>query len=72
MLELKETENNMLWIRKALLAIEVFFLYPLKVEGNAAEWNKIMAGAKDIAISDTYHTILVNTSKSTCELDLFS
>lgn len=37
MLELKDTENNMLWICKALLAMEVFFLYPLKVEGNAAE-----------------------------------
>lgn len=27
----------MLWIRKALLAMEVFFSYPLKVEGNAEE-----------------------------------
>lgn len=37
MLELKDTENNILGIRKALLAMEVFFLYPLKVEGNAEE-----------------------------------
>lgn len=35
MLELKDIENNMLWIRKAFLAMEVFFLYSLKVEGNA-------------------------------------
>lgn len=37
MLELKDTDNDMLWICKALLAMEVFFLYPLKVEGNAEE-----------------------------------
>lgn len=35
-------------------------------------WDKIMTGAKDVAISDTCHTLLVNTSNSTCELDLFS
>lgn len=40
MLELKDTENNMLWIRKALLAMEVFFLYPLKVEGNAVDCSR--------------------------------
>lgn len=37
MLELKDVENNMLWIRKAFLDMEVFFLYPRKVEGNAEE-----------------------------------
>lgn len=34
--------------------------------------DKIVTGAKDPAIADTYHTLLVNTSNSTCELDLFS
>lgn len=37
MLELKDRENNMLWIRTAFLAVEVFFLYPLKVEEKAEE-----------------------------------
>jgi len=35
MLELKDIEDNMLWVRKAFLAIEVCFLYPPKVEQNA-------------------------------------
>lgn len=76
MLELKDIENNMLWICKAFLAMEAFFLCPLKVEENARVqrivfkntiWNKIMTGAKGLAFKGTYHAHLINTQNSMCE-----